>query len=55
VVGVPGRIIEGKGRAEFIEQNAISYYILSRKYMEGKDTIAPAELVQLMQSFKTEQ
>ena len=28
VVGVPGRVIEGKGRREFIEQNAISYYLL---------------------------
>ena len=54
VVGVPGRIIEGKGRTEFIEQNAISYYILSRKYREGKDTIDPEELLNLMQAFKPE-
>jgi carbonic anhydrase/acetyltransferase-like protein (isoleucine patch superfamily) len=52
VVGVPGRIIEGKGRPQFIEQNAISYYVLSRKYMEGKDTISPDELVSLMQAFR---
>jgi carbonic anhydrase/acetyltransferase-like protein (isoleucine patch superfamily) len=54
VVGVPGRIIEGKGRPEFIEQNAISYFVLSRKYMDGKDTVAPDELVRLMQSFREE-
>jgi carbonic anhydrase/acetyltransferase-like protein (isoleucine patch superfamily) len=54
VVGVPGRIIEGRGRPQFIEQNAISYYVLSRKYMEGKDTISPDELLGLMQSFKPE-
>jgi serine acetyltransferase len=54
VVGVPGRIIEGKGRPEFIEQNAISYYVLSRKYMEGNDTVSPGELVELMQAFKAE-
>jgi carbonic anhydrase/acetyltransferase-like protein (isoleucine patch superfamily) len=54
VVGVPGRVIEGRGRPQFIEQNAISYYYLSRKYMEGKDTILPDELLSLMQSFKPE-
>jgi carbonic anhydrase/acetyltransferase-like protein (isoleucine patch superfamily) len=55
VVGVPGRIIEGKGRPEFIEQNAISYYILSRKYMAGEESISPEELVKLMESFKSEE
>lgn len=55
VVGVPGRIIEGKGRPEFIEQNAISYYLLSRRYMAGEDTIPPDELLNLMQSFKPEE
>jgi carbonic anhydrase/acetyltransferase-like protein (isoleucine patch superfamily) len=54
VVGVPGRIIEGKGRPEFIEQNAISYYVLSRKYMSGVYTISPEELLSLMQSFTPE-
>jgi len=55
VVGVPGRIIEGKGRPEFIEQNAISYYLLSRKYITGEDSIPPDELMQQMQSFKLEE
>ena len=55
VVGVPGRIIEGKGRPEFLKQNAISYYVLSRKYMAGEDTIAPDELMNLMQSFRPEE
>jgi carbonic anhydrase/acetyltransferase-like protein (isoleucine patch superfamily) len=54
VVGVPGRVIEGKGKPEFIEQNAISYYVLSRKYMEGKDIISPEELLKLMQAFQAE-
>ncbi|RJP21830.1 MAG: gamma carbonic anhydrase family protein [Candidatus Abyssobacteria bacterium SURF_5] len=54
VVGVPGRILEGKGRPEFIEQNAISYYVLSRKYMEGVDSISPAELLSLMQKFEAQ-
>lgn len=55
VVGVPGRIIEGKGRPEFLKQNAISYYVLSRKYMAGKDSIEPDELMTLMESFKPEE
>ncbi|RJP64111.1 MAG: gamma carbonic anhydrase family protein [Candidatus Abyssobacteria bacterium SURF_17] len=55
VVGVPGKILEGKGRPEFNEQNAVSYYVLSRKYLEGKDTISPEELVNLMQSFRPEE
>lgn len=54
VVGVPGRVLEGRGRPEFIQQNAISYYILSRKYMEGTYTIAPEELLNLMQTFEAE-
>lgn len=54
VVGVPGRVLEGKGQPEFIEQNAISYYVLSRKYMEGKESISPEELMKLMQAFTPE-
>jgi carbonic anhydrase/acetyltransferase-like protein (isoleucine patch superfamily) len=54
-VGVPARIIEGKGRREFIEQNAISYYILSRTYMSGEDGIPPDELMKRMQSFTPEE
>ncbi|GAB4347215.1 MAG: gamma carbonic anhydrase family protein [Candidatus Abyssubacteria bacterium] len=54
VVGVPGRIIEEKGRPEFIEQNAISYYFLSRNYLVGAYSIPPEELLSLMQSFKPE-
>jgi len=52
---VPGRIIEGKGRPEFLRQNAISYYVLSRKYMTGEDSITPDELMNLMQSFEPEE
>jgi carbonic anhydrase/acetyltransferase-like protein (isoleucine patch superfamily) len=55
VVGVPGRIIEGKNHREFIEQNAISYYLLSRKYITGEDSIDPEELMQAMASFKPEE
>ncbi len=55
VVGAPARIIEGKGRPEFIEQNAISYYILSRTYLSGHDGISPTELMKRMQSFKPEE
>ena len=55
VVGVPGRVIEGKSRPEFIRQNAVSYYLLSRKYIEGEDYIPPDELVEQMQSFKPEE
>ena len=55
VVGVPGRIIEGKGRPEFIEQNAISYYVLSRTYISGHDGISPTELMKQMQSFTPEE
>ncbi len=51
VVGVPGRVIEGKGKREFIEQNAVSYYLLSRKYITGEDKISPDELMKEMQSF----
>lgn len=55
VVGVPARIIEGKGRREFIEQNAISYYVLSRTYLSGDDGIAPDELMRKMQTFTPEE
>ena len=54
VVGVPGRIIEGKDQLEFMEQNAISYYLLSRKYISGEDSIPPDELADQMQAFKPE-
>jgi carbonic anhydrase/acetyltransferase-like protein (isoleucine patch superfamily) len=54
VVGVPARIIEGKGRPDFIEQNAVSYYLLSRKYITGEDSIQPDELMRQMQSFVAE-
>ncbi len=54
VVGVPGRIIEGKGRPEFIMQNAVSYYLLSRKYISGEDSIPPDELAEEMQAFEPE-
>ena len=54
VVGVPGRIIEDKGDPEFLEQNAISYYLLSRKYITGEDSIDPTELMKAMQSFVPE-
>lgn len=55
VVGAPCRIIEGKGRREFIEQNAISYYILSRTYIRSEDGIGPEELMKAMQSFEPEE
>jgi carbonic anhydrase/acetyltransferase-like protein (isoleucine patch superfamily) len=55
VVGVPGRIIEGKGQPEFIEQNAISYYILSRTYLRGDDGISPEELMKRMHAFTPEE
>jgi len=54
VVGVPGKVIEGKGQPEFMEQNAISYYVLSRKYITGEDSIDPEELMKEMKSFKPE-
>jgi carbonic anhydrase/acetyltransferase-like protein (isoleucine patch superfamily) len=54
VVGVPGRVIEGRGNPEFMEQNAISYYILSRKYITGEDSITPEELLEQMKLFKPE-
>ena len=54
VVGIPGRIIEDKGQPELIEQGAISYYLLSRKYITGEDRISPDELMQLLQAFKPE-
>jgi len=55
VVGVPGRIIEGKDQSEFHRQNAISYYLLSRKYIAGEDCIDPEELIKAMASFKPEE
>lgn len=55
VVGVPGRIIEGKGQPDFLEQNAISYYLLSRKYIAGEDGIDPTELMQQMEAFVPEE
>jgi len=55
VVGIPARIIEGKGRPEFIKQNAISYYLLSRRYITGEDSIPPDELMKQMQSFTPEE
>jgi carbonic anhydrase/acetyltransferase-like protein (isoleucine patch superfamily) len=55
VVGVPARIVEGKGRPEFNEQNAISYYILSRKYIAGEDGISPGDLLEEMGQFKPEE
>ena len=55
VVGVPGRVIEGKGDPEFLEQNAISYYLLSRKYIAGEDKIDPEELLDAMADFKIEE
>lgn len=55
VVGVPGRIVAGKDHSEFMEQNAISYYLLSRKYISGEDSIDPEELMEAMASFKPEE
>lgn len=45
VVGVPGTIKEGKPMLkESNISNAVSYYVLSRNYMEGKETISIQEL-----------
>lgn len=55
VVDVPTCIIEDKGRSDFIERNAISYYIFSRTYISGEDGIPPDELMKKMQTFTPEE
>lgn len=50
VVGVPARIMEGKGSPELNRQNALLYFELARKYIKGEKKMSPEEFISLMQS-----
>jgi len=49
VVGVPGKILEGKGNAELNHQNALLYFELALKHLRGEIRMGQEEFLSLMQ------
>lgn len=50
VVGVPCRIIEGKGNSRINRVNALLYVELAKKYRKGDKNMNPEEFISLMQN-----
>ena len=48
VIGVPGKVKEGKANPQVIRQGALSYFELSRRYLDGKETFPTEELIEMM-------
>lgn len=55
IVGVPGKIMEGKGAPELNRQNALLYFELAKKHIKGEKRMDPEEFISLMQNlFRTQ-
>lgn len=50
VLGVPGRVIEGKGNQELNKKNALLYYELAKKHMKGEPRMSNDEFISVMQN-----
>lgn len=51
IVGVPGKIIEGKGNSKLNRMNALLYFELAKKYIRGDKKMSAEEFISLMQNF----
>jgi carbonic anhydrase/acetyltransferase-like protein (isoleucine patch superfamily) len=54
VTGVPGKIHEGKANRDAIRNGALTYYELSRRYLQGREGISLDEIMEAMKKHMEE-
>lgn len=52
VIGIPGKIKEGKADPKMIRNSALSYFELSRKYIKGIDRFTKDEFMEAMKKYQ---
>lgn len=51
VAGVPGKIHEGKSNRDSIRNGALTYYELSRRYLDGRESFRMDEVMETMKKY----